>query len=104
MSRRANMWLRAAPAFRSRTWTIVRGSGFAFRWTSAFAITMLAVMQHAAVLLTLGAVARRLNLSETRVRQLDATLSPVRDSTNRRLYQPEVVERIAAERAARRSA
>lgn len=45
-------------------------------------------------------VARRLNLSTSRVVQLDreGKLPALRDSSGRRLYDPEVVERFARER------
>jgi DNA-binding transcriptional MerR regulator len=51
--------------------------------------------------LTNATVARRLGVSEATVRRMDAVLQPIRDSAGRRLYDPEVVERVAAERAAR---
>ena len=47
-------------------------------------------------LLAPGAVARRLGLSTSRVIQLDreGVLPAMRDSAGRRLYDPEVVERL----------
>ena len=50
---------------------------------------------------TVGAVARRLDLSPSRIAQLDreGTLpATMRDSAGRRLYDPEVVERFALQR------
>lgn len=51
-------------------------------------------------------VARRLNLSTSRVVQLDreGVLCAIRDSSGRRIYEAEAVERYAAERQARRTA
>ena len=51
-------------------------------------------------------VARRLQLSVSRVIQLDraGTLPAMRDSLGRRLFDPEVVETFAREREARRAA
>jgi DNA-binding transcriptional MerR regulator len=45
--------------------------------------------------------ARRLNLSTSRLMQLDreGKLPALRDSSGRRLYEPETVERFARERA-----
>ena len=55
------------------------------------------------ILLTPGAVAKRLGLSTSRVVQLDreGVLPAMRDSGGRRLYDPDRVERFARERAAR---
>jgi DNA-binding transcriptional MerR regulator len=51
-------------------------------------------------------VGRRLNLSTSRIIQLDreGVLPALRDSSGRRLYDPEVVEIFALEREGRRSA
>ena len=48
-------------------------------------------------------VARRLNLSTSRITQLDreGVLPAIRDSAGRRLWDPSVVERFAAEREAK---
>lgn len=58
------------------------------------------------VSLTPGTVARRLNLSTSRVIQLDreGVLQALRDSGNRRYYDPETVERFAQARERRRAA
>ena len=50
-------------------------------------------------------VGRRLNVSTSRVAQLDreGSLRAIRDSSGRRLYDPDVVERFAREREARRA-
>jgi DNA-binding transcriptional MerR regulator len=50
-------------------------------------------------------VARRLGLSTSRLAQLDreGILTALRDSAGRRLYDPAVVERFAAERERRRA-
>jgi DNA-binding transcriptional MerR regulator len=52
-----------------------------------------------------GDVARRLQLSVSRITQLDreGKLPALRDSSGRRLYDPAVVERFAAEREQRRA-
>jgi DNA-binding transcriptional MerR regulator len=54
------------------------------------------------VLLAPQTVARRLDLSTSRIAQLDreGRLPAIRDSAGRRLYDPEVVERFAREREA----
>jgi len=51
-------------------------------------------------------VARRLNLSTSRVVQLDreGALTAMRDSAGRRLYDPDLVERFALEREAKAAA
>ena len=49
-----------------------------------------------------GEVAKRLNVSVVRVRQLDNELEPIRVGGNMRLYNPAVVEKVALERAAKR--
>jgi DNA-binding transcriptional MerR regulator len=51
--------------------------------------------------LTTSQVARRLGCSEATVRRLDSVLAPTKTATGLRLYEPEAVERVAAERAAR---
>jgi DNA-binding transcriptional MerR regulator len=53
-----------------------------------------------------GDVARRLGLSVSRITQLDreGKLPAERDSSGRRLFDPDVVERFARERAQRRTA
>jgi DNA-binding transcriptional MerR regulator len=58
-------------------------------------------------LLTTSAVAKRLNLSPSRVVQLDregALRATMRDSAGRRLYEADVVERFAVWRARKRTA
>jgi DNA-binding transcriptional MerR regulator len=57
------------------------------------------------LLLAPGAVARRLELSPSRVAQLDreGKLVALRDSAGRRLYDPETVEAFARAREARRA-
>ena len=54
--------------------------------------------------LTTCEVARKLNTSEATVRRLDSVLTPTRTATGMRLYDPDTVERVAAERDARRAA
>lgn len=54
--------------------------------------------------LTVSATARRLNLSESRVRQLDTELRPDRDSSGRRIYRPDRVDAVAERRAQRKGA
>lgn len=55
-------------------------------------------------LLLSGDVARRLGVSLTVVHRLDDVLQPVRASRNVRVYDPEIVERVALEREARAAA
>jgi DNA-binding transcriptional MerR regulator len=52
-----------------------------------------------------GDVARRLGLSVSRITQLDreGKLPALRDSSGRRLFDPDVVERFALEREQRRA-
>jgi DNA-binding transcriptional MerR regulator len=59
-----------------------------------------------AILLSTGAVGRRLRLSISRVIQLDreGILRAIRDSAGRRLYDPEQVERYARQRKQRQAA
>ena len=54
--------------------------------------------------LTPSLVARRLNVTTARVRQLDPELAPLRTLDNRRLYRERDVERVAGRRDARTSA
>ena len=58
---------------------------------------------HRVTLLSPGAVGRRLNLSTSRVIQLDreGVLRAIRDSAGRRFYDSETVEHFAAERERR---
>jgi hypothetical protein len=64
------------------------------------AAPMMRIMQHKTPL-TIAAVRERLGVGETWIRKLDPVLMPIRDSSGRRLYDPDIVERVAAERAAR---
>lgn len=51
--------------------------------------------------LTIGAVSRDLGISAEAVRKLDHVLRPERTAGGMRLYDPDVVARVKAERAAR---
>lgn len=53
--------------------------------------------------LTTAGVAKRLGVSPSRVNQLDDVLHPTRLESGQRLFDPEIVERVAAERAARQA-
>jgi DNA-binding transcriptional MerR regulator len=48
--------------------------------------------------MTVMYVAQRFGVSEMTIRRMDAVLSPIRDTSGRRLYDASVVERVAAER------
>ena len=51
-------------------------------------------------LMTTGRVARALGVSENWVRRMDDQLQPQRTAEGRRLYNPQVVERVAGRRHA----
>lgn len=53
--------------------------------------------------LAITAAARVLGLSESHVRTLDHILHPIRDSNGRRLYDPDIIDQVAGERAARQA-
>jgi len=61
-------------------------------------------MTHQARIMTSGGVARRLGISYSSLYKLDAILCPERSSSGGRLYDSEVVERIALEREERAAA